>query len=280
MFFPVKLIRLFGIPLACLYQALCIPKIPSLHAALRLAFQDKRTSEEIKKTSKRFLRNHVCRAIDDIILNRLERKDLLENSRIIGLENLQAALSAKKGAMLVDGHCFCSRVAKRFLREIGLPVMSVRNRVPDDPCIGRIGARFLKRRYVDFLKPLIKDEVFIQDKGFNLKIFKRLRENGLVNIHIDTPSFSYKTIEYPFLGRKCRFPAGFLRLAKVAGCPVVPMACIGNSAAFTIIFEEPFSMREMKDEESFLVANLGRLVEILETQILQHPDQWEFWVRL
>jgi lauroyl/myristoyl acyltransferase len=207
-------------------------------------------------------------------------KDLSQNARLVGIENLQKALSAKKGVMLISGHFLCSRVAKRYLRLIGFPVMSVRNQIPDDPCVGRIGARFLKRRYVDFLMPLIEDEVFIQDKGFNLKIFKRLRENGLVDIHIDTPRYSYKTIEYPFLGGTRRFPAGFLRFAKLAGCSIVPMVCTGNSAEFTVIFEEPFSMREMKDEENSLTKNLGGLVKIFEKQILQYPDQWEYWVRL
>jgi lauroyl/myristoyl acyltransferase len=278
-FLPVKCIRFLASPLAYIYRFLSAAIMLPLQERLKLVFEGTKTRKEIIEISDRFIRNAAVRGLDDIILNRLRKNDLLQNTKIVGLENLKNALAEKKGVMLISGHFFCNRVAKCFLGEIGFPVLSIRNKFPQDVLVGKIGARYLKNRYVNFLKPLIKDEVFIQDKDSNLKILQRIRKNGLVNIHIDAP-FSYRTAEYSFLKKRRRFPVGFLRIADLTKCVIVPMTCIGNSGSFTIIFDEVFGMDKGSTEEDTTLANLGRLVRGLEDKILEYPDQWELWVNL
>lgn len=276
---PVRMIRLSGIPLSYIYTLLSVSKQKFLQTRLALAFNNTKTRRDLRRISNHFIRNAVFRVIDDLILNRLRKTDLLECSQIEGLDNLEAALSAKKGVILVSGHFFCNRVGKRFLSEIGFPVLSVRNEFPRDPLIGKIGAKYLKACYIEFLNGVIKDYVFIQDKGFSLKIMKRLRQNGLVNVHIDAP-FSYHTIQHPLLGKERSFPVGFLKMVYLTDAVVLPMVCIGDSSSFSIIFEKKLEIQKISDNERFVAVNLERLVTALESQILQYPDQWELWVRL
>jgi lauroyl/myristoyl acyltransferase len=81
------------------------------------------------------------------------------------------------------------------------------------------------------------------------------------------------------LGGKRSFPAGFFRIAHLTGAAIVPMLCVGNSKCFTIMFEKPFKIQKKLDEEKFISSNLEQLVGLLESQILQYPDQWGGWLR-
>lgn len=274
---PVKVVRRLGGLLVHIYSLFAIRKQRCIEKRLTLAFQGSRGRRDIEKVANQYMRHAGFKDIDDVILNRLTKEDLLQCSEIKGLENLEEALSAKKGVVLASGHFFANRLGKRLLSEIGFPVLSVRNNSPRrHPRVGRVASKHLKPRYVDFVNQVVKDYVVIQDKDCTLKILERLRRNGLVDIHVDA-GHSYHMIEYPFLGTKRFFPAGFLRIVYLTGAAVVPMLCTGNSCSFTIIFEKPVAFQETSHQETFMSENLARLVEVLESQVLQYTDQWVLW---
>lgn len=274
---PIKIVRWSGILLVYIYLLLFDRKKRFLQKRLNIAFKNSKRKSDIKKIVNQYIYNAGLKDIDDVILNRLTKKDLLRCSDIKGIENLETALSYNKGVILTSGHFFANRVGKRFLKEIGFPVLSVRKIIPrHDPCISRVRFKYLQPRYKNFVSQVIKDCVFIHDKNCTLKILKRLRENGLVNIHIDARN-SYNMIEYPFLGTKRSFPAGFLRIVYQTGVPVVPMVCIGNSYSFTVIFEKMVEIQKISDQETFMSENLATLVKVLESHILRYTDQWELW---
>jgi lauroyl/myristoyl acyltransferase len=260
-----------------LYGSLAARKQRAIEERLALATKNSPGTRDIGKVAKQYILNAGRKDIDDVILNRLTKEDLLQCSKIKGLENLEAALSAKKGVVLASGHFFANRLGKRLLSEIGYPVLSVRNNSPRrHPPVGRVASKYLKQRYVNFVNQIVKDYVAIQDKDCTLKILERLRRNGLVDIHVDA-GHSYHMMERPFLGIKRLFPAGFLRIVYLTGAAVVPMLCIGDSSSFTVIFEEPAKFQETSDQETFMSENLARLVEVLESQVSQYPEQWALW---
>ncbi len=272
---PIKIVRWLGILLVYIHRLRFDKKKRFLQKRLNIAFKNNKSKSDIKKITNQYMRNVGLRDIDDVILNRLTRKDLLRCSEIIGNENLETALSYNKGVILTSGHFFANRVGKRFLNEIGFPVLSVKNLIlSHDSRISRVRFKYLHPRYNNFVSQVTKDCVFVHDKNCTLKILKRLRENGLVSILIDAVN-SYNMIEYPFLGIKRPFPAGFLRIVYQTGVPVVPMLCIGNSYSFTVIFEKMVEIQKISDQEAFMSENLATLVKVLESQILRYADQWE-----
>lgn len=273
---PAKILRRIGSLMVHLYGALAVGKQRDIEERLRLAFKDTVEGKEIEKLAKQYILNAGLKDVDDMILNRLTREELLQCSQMIGLENLERALSFGKGVVLVSGHFFANRVGKRFLSEIGFPVLSVRKSSSRHPALGRLATKHLKSRYVNFVNEVVRDYVFIEDKDCTLKILARLRGNGLVDIHVDGHS-SYHLMEYPFLGRKRSFPSGFLRIVYLSGAAVVPMLCIGDSGSFTIFFEEMVQFIKTSDQETFVSKNLPRIVEKLEYQVWEHADQWELW---
>lgn len=234
------------------------------------------TAELTRSIAGRFLANAVRRLRDDLIVDKLLAAGRLRPVQITGLDSLESARRAGRGVMVVSGHFYATRLAKRYLAEIGYPMLSVRHGAPPDQQMGRLGSKWLQKRYVDFLHGVIRDEVFIQDPECTLKIFARLRSGGLVHVHIDAP-FSRDEMRVPFLGQRRRFPTGFLRIVRLSGCAVVPMLCLGDSSGFVIRFEEPVRLIDGTTHQEFAAHNLPPLVRWLEQQIREHPDQWDAW---
>ena len=102
-----------------------------------------------RKTARRFVTNAVVRAVDDLILNRLTARRRLACAELRGLDHLKSALAAGKGVIVVTGHFYANRLAKRHLAEIGYSMMSVRHGQPPDRMMGRLGKRFLQPRYIE-----------------------------------------------------------------------------------------------------------------------------------
>jgi KDO2-lipid IV(A) lauroyltransferase len=226
----------------------------------------------------RYFRNSILRYLDDLLIERLLREPRLRNVEIVHLENLTEPLSAGRGAVLVSGHYFANRLAKRYLATIGFPCLSVRNIEPPDRKAGQLGIGLLQKRYMAFLGEVVGDEVSIQDPDCSLKMLARLRTGGLIHCHVDS-AFSQEVVKRKFFGREESFPAGFLQVAKLAGCPLVPLHCLGNSRRLGIEFGKALWLENAPDRRSFAETNLTKIVRILEEQIKSHPAEWDFWIR-
>jgi KDO2-lipid IV(A) lauroyltransferase len=211
-------------------------------------------------------------------MERLLREGHLRNVELVHLENLTEALSAGRGALLVSAHFFATRLAKRYLATIGFPSLSVRNREPSDRRAGQLGMRLLQRRYIAFLGEVVGDVISIQDPDCSLKMLARLRSGGLVHCHVDAP-FSQQVVKRRFFGQEESFPAGFLHVAKLAGCPLVPLHCLGNSRRLRIEFAKALWLENTPDRTSFAETNLTEVLRTLEEQIKSHPAEWDFWIR-
>ena len=276
------------LPLRCLYAlgdagAACATaclRVPrrALIERLAAAFNTDNVDPRLSAISDRYFRNTFLRFLDDLLMERLVHKAGLRNVKIVHLENLTEALSAGKGAVLVSGHFFPSRLAKRYLATIGFPCLSVWNDEPSDRKAGRLGVRLFQKRYMVFLGQLVGDNVTIQDRDCTLKMLARLRSGGLVACHVDA-AFSQEVVKLRFLGREESFPTGFLHVAKLAACPLVPLLFLGDSRRLTIEFGKAHYLKNTPDRRSFAEANLTGILRILEEQIKSHPAEWDFWLR-
>lgn len=235
--------------------------------------------EECRELSGSFVRNFMRRSLDDLVMNRLAEKGEWRCDGAQGLDKLEQALAAGKGVVLVTGHFFANRLAKRYLDSLGFPCLSVRNGAPPDLNAGSFGKRYLQPRYVGFLHEVIRDEVLIQDPELTLKIMKRLRAGGIVNVHLDGPS-SVETVSIPFLGSNHEFSLGFLRIAGACGAMLLPMHCRGNSDGFTLSFESPISPECYQSGRGPDRSVLSGLVGRLESRVRSNPDEWEVWDKL
>jgi lauroyl/myristoyl acyltransferase len=245
---------------------------------LAVAFNADTTDPRLSAIADRYFRNTILRYLDDLLMERLLREPRLRNVEIVHLENLTEALSARRGALLVSGHFFAIRLAMRCLATIGFPCLTVWNREPPDRKAGQLGVRLLQKRYVAFLGELTGDNVTIQDPDCSLKMLARLRSGGLVHCHVDA-AFSQEVVKRRFLGQEKSFPTGFLHVAKLAGCPLVPLFFLGNSRRLRIEFGKALWLENAPDRSSFAETNLTQVLRVLEEQIKSYPAEWDFWIR-
>jgi len=268
-----------GSLLGHIYSSLLMNRRKRIQEKLTLIFKDSRTREEINALSYQSMRSAVSAYTDSLLVNRISKHDLLKFGSIKGQENVESALSLKKGVILVSGHFCGDVVASRFLRAIGMPILFVTKTKSFDPERSLLENKYLKPYWSKVFNQFEEDNIFIEDADFGLRITKHLRENGLVGIKLDAP-FSKNLIECSFFGTKHFFPANFLKISFLTGSPIVPMVCTGNSASFEISFERMVELQEGSNRDEFVSVNLNKLVKMLESQILQYPSHWLFIERI
>lgn len=214
--------------------------------------------------------------LDDLLLFRPSFQKKLHCAGIQGAGHLERALAAGNGVILLTGHFYANRIAERYLAAIGYPMLSVHNQRPSNRAAGRLGRSILQPRYLELRRRAHPDVVYIQDPECSLKMLRRLRSGGLVNIQLDGVA-GHRAVEGAFLGRSWRFPAGIFDLVRVSGCAVVPMLCLGGSAGFSIRFNPMLDIAKADSRDEFLAANLPAFVRTLEKQVADHPEEWRLW---
>ncbi len=276
------------LPLRWLYAlgdaaAFCGPaflRAPSkaLLRRLGIAFDAGAADPRQRAIARLYFQNAILRFLDDLLMERLIEQRHLRNVEILHIENLTQGLSAGRGAVLISGHFFAGRLAKRHLATIGFPALSVRHHAPPDSKAGRLGMRFLQQRYVALVGRALGDRVSIQDPDCSLKMLARLRGGGLVDCHVDV-GFSKDVVRRNFLGREKRFAAGFLHVAKLAGSPLVPIYCAGSSRRLRIEFGPALWLADAADRRSFVETNMTAVIRILEEHIKRDPAGYDLWIR-
>lgn len=194
-----------------------------------------------------------------------------------GIEHLDRARSTGKGVLVLTGHFYALRVARRHLATLGYPMLTVRSRQAPDSRAGRLGRRLLHSQLAELRCQTNQDAVYVQDPDCTLKILKRLRSGGMVNILLDSWQGA-RTVEGSLFGAPYRFSAGLFDIIRLSGCAVIPMLSSGRSTGFHIAFSPMLVLVEAPTRDEFASANLRRLEHVLENQIAAHPEEWTLWV--
>ena len=237
------------------------------------------TPDQAARIARRLVSNAAFRLMDDLVLSRPSFQDALGDAEVRGIEHLERGMSAGKGVVLLNGHFYAGRLARRYLATIGYPTLTVRHQMPSEDLAGRLGRRILQPRLVKFLHEVIRDEVYVQNPGCTLKILQRLRSGGLVNIHFDA-RHGARTVESRLLGVPRAFSSGIFDIVRLSGCAVVPMLCLGRSTDLRIIFGPRLDIVDTSGRDEFVAANLPSFVQTIEKQISENPEEWTLWMRL
>lgn len=184
-----------------------------------------------------------------------------------GRENLQNALDAGKGVILLLGHLDNWEIANIYTsRWFPLNVIAANQRDT------RINDLLMKLRALGGARNI--------QKGQGLKGALRCLKNGEVLCILHDQDARDRGIVVPFLGEPASTPVGIAKLAARFGSAVVPAHIVRNPDGFThtITFEPP--LRDPGggvfgvDEEAALRACNDRV----GAWILEHPDQWLIWL--
>jgi KDO2-lipid IV(A) lauroyltransferase len=234
------------------------------------------TPDQAARIARRSVSNNMFRTLDDLLLLRPSCGKVLHCTGIQGIEHLERAFSEGKGVIVLTGHFCANRIAERYLAAVGHPMLSVHNHRPSNRAAGRLGLRFLQARNIELQRQANPDVVYMQDAECSLKILARLRSGGLVNLQLDGLAGT-RAVEGTFLGISWRFGAGIFDLARLSGCAVVPMLCLGGASEFRIRLYPMLDVIRQASRDEFVAANLRTFTQAVEKLIVDNPEEWRLW---
>lgn len=175
---------------------------------------------------------------------------------IVGLDHLQNALEAKRGAIALTIHLGNWELGARVTAASGFPVNAVAL-AERDP---RITSLFFHARE--------RGGVKVFGVGSAVKeILRALGRNEVVALLADfDPTDRGMTVN--FFGKPVLFSRGPFAIAAKTHAPVVPCVLVrGGKKKYQLVFDEPVLMEEGKQLET-------EIIERLERFIAAYPSQW------
>jgi lauroyl/myristoyl acyltransferase len=222
-------------------------------------------AKDAEVLSAQWMSHLIRRACDNLAA--LSGKSLGKRGPIVGQEHLESALRERRGVLLVCLHNFATVPAKRLLRDMGYPVVTVR-RIETPNALGRLASRWMGPRFHDLNEAMLSgpDAIGADDPGCALQIASRLRDGAIVDVAPDANS-SATSVVVPFLKGRRPMSRGVVDLARLCGCPLLPFLAAYSGDGLRVEIGEPLSP-----------ADFPALIRELERQVRTYPDQWEKWL--
>jgi KDO2-lipid IV(A) lauroyltransferase len=250
-------------------------------AARRQALEDvlQLPAPALEQTVQRGLRLEVWEEIESLQYYLWSRRSVRRRFHATGLEHLDRAISAGRGAILMTGHygLLCSGLVALGLR--GYPLAYLSNDTPRDLSLpravrfhSRIKISGMKRRgrgrfvYLDLTRPARSST------GPLRRLVAELKQGGVAVVLLDvSPQLAGATSGARLLGRPCRFPVGIPWLARVSGAPILPFFALRSEDREEILIEPPLAVTGSLEHDLQLCAGA------LERHVLRDPAQWMSW---
>jgi len=191
---------------------------------------------------------------------------LLARVEVAGLEHLQSALTAGRGAFLLTAHFGNWELLAATHGLVGIR-LSVVARPLDNPYLETVvgGARARSG-----LRVIAKREAV---RG----IRRALDRGECVGILLDQDAGRSGAF-VPFLGQLASTSRSLAVLALKTRTPVVPAFLHrAPDGGHRLTLDPPVALQATGDHEADVVANTARYTAAIERHVRQHPEQW-FWV--
>ena len=249
----------------------------SLMEGLEGVFGDSLKPAERIQVTRDFFRLRSCEAIDVMRLAGKGRA-LARLVEVRGLEHLEAALAANKGAILCGAHFGSYISCFTLIGALGFP-MTLVGRTPTKLTRNRT---FIERLIYQLfiVGPLVRhwQRSNIQPRGQLESAFQAadvLRHNELVGILLDPPvpaASRTKAVPVDFLGGQALLLPGATTIARLMGSPVL-MTFMYRSEDWrhqVLEIAPPISL------EGDAVTAFKRCLAVAEEAIRQHPAHWHY----
>jgi lauroyl/myristoyl acyltransferase/predicted exporter len=196
---------------------------------------------------------------------RQEALGLVEQS--LGLEHVQRARAAGRGALLVTAHLGLFELGGLITEQHKLPLAILTLPEPSR-ALSRWRAAWRNRWGVTTL------EVADGNFGF-VEIVRHLKQGALVAMLADRPQDNQSApVDFP--GGQLRFSTGPVWLSLLSGAPIIPISVVAlPNGRYRVEAHPPITPEWLPDGREETVAHYTRqLANVFRQPICQHPDQW------
>jgi KDO2-lipid IV(A) lauroyltransferase len=232
---------------------------------LTTAFGKDKSAPEIEGIARECFTNIAKSAIELIFL--MEHPKLLrERVAIEGKENLENALSAGKGVIIVSAHFgnFPLMLGKLCLE--GYKVAGIMRHMRDPRA-----EKFFKDKRDKFGMKTVYTQPRKECVENSIRI---LRNNELLFTLLDQ-NFGTAGVFVDFFGRKAATATGPVVFAQRTGAALIPCFMVRQvDDTHKIIFERALELEKGNTEEETIIMNIQKLTNVIESYIRKYPAEW------
>jgi KDO2-lipid IV(A) lauroyltransferase len=216
----------------------------------------------------------------------------VEAIEVEGLEHLDDALAAGKGAILVTAHFGHGRLIKPILRSRGREALVIGHVNPERHDIPPLYTRFgnlVHTRLLRLPRASRFDERWLATVGEDLAASLNLRphlaalaQNKVLLAPADGRAWAPRRI--PVLGVDAYFASGAVSVARATGAPALPAFVVdeprrGDPIGLRLVIHRPLDLQLSRDANDDHDVNLRRFAAVFEEQIRANPHNWQWtWV--
>lgn len=186
-----------------------------------------------------------------------------KNVKVVGRENLDAALAKGGGLLFVSGHYSNWELGAFAVGRLGYRILIVAQ-IHSDPRVNDLFVRARAVHGVDVAPTAIGARAAL----------RALRNNRPVAILGDRPTGG-PTIDVTLCGETTGFPQGPWRLALDTGAPLLPTFMRRErDGSYTLLIGEPIESRENGTKGERMAALAQAFAGVLEARLREDPAQW------
>jgi KDO2-lipid IV(A) lauroyltransferase len=260
---PRRLAYALGIVISTIAFPILSRQRLALEANLRYVFPSMRQAE-LRKLAWRNWLNLTKAWIDFFKIPRMDRGKLGKLLVASGLENLDRAVAAGKGVIVVGVHMGSWELAAASWAaahgEIGVMVEQIEPR--------RLFDHVARRRSRMGIRVIPLSRTGARD------IMRLLKERRMVVLAMDRDILRTGR-PFRFFGRPASFPTGPVEIALKTGAPILPAFVIRDAEDRYMAFgEPPLFLQPTQDHAADVKGAMEGLLATFERYITRYPDQW------
>jgi KDO2-lipid IV(A) lauroyltransferase len=192
-----------------------------------------------------------------------------------GRDHVHRVVDGGRGAITVTGHVGAWQITPFLIAQAGgLPPVTMAMAEEPNAAVAEFESRFRARLRI----------VYTTGSPFSLiELSNRLRRGELVGMQVDR-HLGGPSLQLPFFGRAAPFPLGPATLARLTGCPIIPVFshyAAPRRRGVIVEYGTPIEVERTADRDADVRRATLEVVDAYEQFVRRHPDQWfnfyDFW---
>lgn len=198
----------------------------------------------------------------------LNEKTIHEQVQVEGLEYLEAAYAEGKGVIMATGHYGNWELLGATVALHGYPMLSITRKQNNS---------HMDKAINEFREMVGQQVTYNRGKHGLLAISRMLKEKNLLGVLFDQDT-NDDGVELDLFGKRSVIPMGAAALSRIYGSPILPIFMHNNDDGTCCAkIYPPLYTPKTGDKQRDFYQVTRKLVDILEMEIINHPEMW-FWV--
>lgn len=198
----------------------------------------------------------------------LNEKTIHEQVQVEGLEYLEAAYAEGKGVIMATGHYGNWELLGATVALHGYPMLSITRKQNNS---------HMDKAINEFREMVGQQVTYNRGKHGLLAISRMLKEKNLLGVLFDQDT-NDDGVELDLFGKRSVIPMGAAALSRIYGSPILPIFMHNNDDGTCCAkIYPPLYTQKTGDKQRDFYQVTRKLVDILEMEIINHPEMW-FWV--